>query len=212
MLVTHHDLANMLSAFLVYVVGAASPGLGNMTIATTAVQQGRLPGFAVTAGVMTAGQTWALLAAIGLSSVLVAMPAAMMAIGVAGGLYLVWLAWKTNNRRPAGTTGDTGTAGHSLAGNFRRGFFIQILNPKAVVGWILIIATGVREDSPWYVPLAIVLGCLVLGAVIFSSYVLLFSSRMLTRETVAGSSGFRYALVAVYSLSGAWLIIDSLQR
>jgi threonine/homoserine/homoserine lactone efflux protein len=212
MSVMPHDLANMLSAFLVYIVGAASPGLGNMTIATTSVQQGRLPGFAVTAGVMTAGQTWALLAAIGLSSVLVAMPAAMMTIGIAGGVYLVWLAWRTNMRRPVATGGDTGTAGTSLAGNFRRGFFIQILNPKAVVGWILIIATGVRHDSPWYVPLAIVLGCLVLGAVIFSSYVLLFSSRMLTRETVANSTGFKYALVTVYSLSGLWLIVDSLQR
>ncbi|WP_428699588.1 LysE family translocator [Stappia sp.] len=212
MSVMPHDLANMLSAFLVYIVGAASPGLGNMTIATTSVQQGRLPGFAVTAGVMTAGQTWALLAAIGLSSVLVAMPAAMMTIGIAGGVYLVWLAWRTNMRRPVAAGGDTGTAGTSLAGNFRRGFFIQILNPKAVVGWILIIATGVRQDSPWYVPLAIVLGCLVLGAVIFSSYVLLFSSRMLTRETVANSTGFKYALVTVYSLSGLWLIVDSLQR
>lgn len=212
MSVMPHDLANMLSAFLVYIVGAASPGLGNMTIATTSVQQGRLPGFAVTAGVMTAGQTWALLAAIGLSSVLVAMPAAMMTIGIAGGVYLVWLAWRTNMRRPVAAGGDTGTAGTSLAGNFRRGFFIQILNPKAVVGWILIIATGVRHDSPWYVPLAIVLGCLVLGAVIFSSYVLLFSSRMLTRETVANSTGFKYALVTVYSLSGLWLIVDSLQR
>lgn len=98
-----------------------------------------------------------------------------------------------------------------LAGSFRRGFLIQILNPKAVVGWTLIIATGVCQDSPWYVPLAIVHGRPVLGTVIFSSCVLLFSSRMLRRETVASSTGFRYALVAVYAMPGLWLMLDSLQ-
>ena len=212
-----YDDANMLSAFLIYIVGAASPGLGNMTIATTAIRQGRPSGFAVMAGVMAAGQTWALLAAFGLSSVLVAMPTAMMAVGVAGGGYLVWLAWKTFRQwKPStGPTRDQ-EAGQNgarigLAGHFRRGFLIQILNPKASVGWILIITAGVRPESPWYAPLVIVLGCLVLGLCIFSAYVLLFSSRVLNREEVANSTGFRYALAAVYGVSGLWLIVDSLK-
>lgn len=201
--------ANMISAFAIYIVGAASPGLGNMTIASAAISQGRPSGFAVMAGVMAAGQTWALLAAIGLSSVLVTLPAAMMAVGIVGGVYLVWLAWKTLRNWTPSRGRDMGRT--SLAGHFRRGFLIQILNPKAIVGWILIIAVGVRQGSPWHAPLVIVLGCLVLGICIFSAYVLLFSSRILKREEVANSAGFRYLLTAVYGLSGLWLIVDSIQ-
>ncbi len=129
----------------------------------------------------------------------------------------MWLAWKTFRQwKPSTGPARDQEAGQSgarigLAGHFRRGFLIQILNPKASVGWILIITAGVRPDSPWYAPLVIVLGCLVLGLCIFSAYVLLFSSRVLNREEVANSTGFRYALAAVYGLSGLWLIVDSLK-
>ncbi|PKR53868.1 LysE family translocator [Thalassospira marina] len=208
-----YDQASILTALATYIVGAASPGLGNMAIASTSVQSGRMSGFAVMFGVLAAGQTWALCAAAGLSSILLTMPSAMHLIGIVGGMYLVWLAFKTfKNKRTKNRMEIAPHAGKSsTAHHFRKGFFIQILNPKAVLGWILIISIGVRPDSPAYTPIIIVLCCLILGTIIFSSYVMLFSL-IGTRPLPLGSmSLFRYAEPIVYFLAGSWLVVDSLK-
>lgn len=206
------EISQLLPAFITYIVGAASPGLGNMAIATASVQQGRSSGFAVMIGVIAAGQAWAICAAIGLSSMLVTVPKLIQLVGVSGGFYLMWNGYKTLQQKRFGGKIESNREIYKLSvfTNIRTGFLIQILNPKAVLGWILIISIGVRVDSPWYTPLAIIFVCFLLGLVIFSTYVCCFS--YFGDYHCNSNSGyiFQKLIAFTYGASGLWLMIESM--
>ena len=81
----------------------------------------------------TSGAAAALLAATGISTILTAYAGALTAIKIAGGLYLLYLAWKsarsalTADPQPTKATAPGKTAAH-----YRRGLLLHLSNPKAV--------------------------------------------------------------------------------
>eukprot|EP01032_Pedospumella_encystans_P011789 gene11789-13682_t len=85
--------ANLLLMYSVYLVGTASPGPSNMTIMAVAIQRGRTPALALASGVITGSIAWGLLAGFGLATALSTWGNILVALKVAGGLYLLWLAY-----------------------------------------------------------------------------------------------------------------------
>ena len=109
-------------------------------------------------GVATGTLTWAVLTAVGLSALLPTYASALLVIKVFGGLYLLWLAYKAF--RSAASTHDIDAAelagGRRTAwGYARRGYVIQMTNPKAALAWIAIISLGLTPGAPlrWPAPL-----------------------------------------------------------
>ncbi len=88
-------LHHLLMVYAVYIFGTASPGPSNMTIMAVAMQYGRRAALTLAAGVITGSLTWAALAATGLSALLATYADALLAIKICGGLYLLYLAWKS---------------------------------------------------------------------------------------------------------------------
>ncbi len=78
--------ANLLLAYSAYFVGTASPGPSNLAIMSIASRSGRRAAFAFAAGVMSGSFFWAMLAA---------YSGFLVAVKIAGGLYLLWLAFKS---------------------------------------------------------------------------------------------------------------------
>src|SRR5258706_9313722 len=87
--------ANVLFAWSAYLVGTASPGPSNLAIMSIATSTGRKAAFAFAAGVVSGSFFWAVLAALGLSAVLVAFSGFLVMVKIFGGLYLLWLAFKS---------------------------------------------------------------------------------------------------------------------
>lgn len=75
-------------------IGAASPGPSFVMVARTAASQGRPHGLLAAAGIGTGGLIFAILALLGLHSLLNLAPALYLALKLAGGLYLAWLGWR----------------------------------------------------------------------------------------------------------------------
>lgn len=202
----------LIVVYALYVVATASPGPSNMAIMGIAMRQGRLPALAFTAGVMTGSITWALLAATGISTLLAAFANAIFAIKIGGGLYLLFLGWKSArsalhpaplDRSPAPGPVDYGRL-------YRRGLMLHLTNPKSILSWIAIMSLGLQADAPGHTILAIILGCALLGITIFGGYALLFSTDLMVRLYQRSRRWIEAMLALFFGVAGIRLLMTRL--
>ena len=176
-------LPDLALAFAAFLVGIISPGPNVMAILSTSLAEGRRPGRTVATGIAAGSATWAVLTAIGLSAVLARFANVLVVVTLAGGCYLAWLAAKALRRALRGADHAEGPAGDAAATAYlRRGYLIQMTNPKAVLTWIAIMSLGLDEGAPLWVPTTIVVGTAMLSYTIHNAYAIAFS----TRRLVAG--------------------------
>ncbi len=164
--------------FLTYVVATASPGPATLAIAGTAMRSGRRAALIMAMGVICGSQTWAMLAAFGLSALLLKFTGMLTLLKIVGGLYLIWLAMKSLRSALQPVKQPDFTAqlpSMSSRGFFLRGYALHMTNPKAVIAWTAIIALGVQQDTPPWMVFTIVAGCGLLGISIFCGYAIAFS-------------------------------------
>lgn len=198
----HH----LLMVYAVYIVGTASPGPSNMTIMAVAMQYGRRSALTLAAGVMTGSLSWAMLAATGLSAVLATYADALLAIKICGGLYLLYLAWKSG--RSALVPAHKATITAPNAALYRRGFLMHITNPKAIMSWLAVMSLGLQPDSPSFILPAILGGCAALGTTIFGGYALLFSTAPMVRAYTKARRWIEGSLACLFSYAGLRLLLS----
>ena len=197
-----------LAAFLLSIM---SPGPNILAILGTSMSVGRKPGVAVALGVATGSFCWAAVTAAGLSVLLAAYAVAITAIKIAGGAYLLWLAYKSF--RAAATRQDMQTrtlnsCSDRLARYYLRGLTIQMTNPKAVLAWIAIISLGLQPGAPFWVAATIVLGAGVLSAIIHCVYAMAFSSAPMLRAYGRTRRWIQAALGAFFGFAGMKLLLS----
>lgn len=171
-------------AYSAFLLAIMSPGPNILAVLGTSMRVNRQSGIALALGVAGGSFCWAVLTVIGLSAVLAAYSSALTVIKIAGGLYLLWLAYKSF--RSAGSGHDieaTTLAGGKRrpSGYLTRGFFIQMTNPKAALAWIAIISLGVQEGAPYWVGPVIVVGTSILSVIIHCVYAVAFSTPVMVR-------------------------------
>jgi threonine/homoserine/homoserine lactone efflux protein len=112
------------------VVLTATPGPDMLLIASRSISQGRRSGFVTLAGIQVGTYVHAGAAALGLSQLLVLVPAAYDAVKWAGAVYLLYLAWTT--LKSAGGAVETRKTSDAapLGAIFRQGLVTNLLNPK----------------------------------------------------------------------------------
>jgi threonine/homoserine/homoserine lactone efflux protein len=108
-----------------------TPGPDMAFLVATGVSQGRKPAFFASLGVTLAMFIHGIAAAVGLSAIIATFPIAFDIIRYAGVAYLVWLAIKSIQSKD--THHEAVPTIKSPLENFRRGFFTNLLNPKAIL-------------------------------------------------------------------------------
>ncbi len=88
-------LPGILLAYSAFLLAIASPGPNILAVIGTSMSVNRSSGIALAMGVATGSFTWALLTVFGLSAILATYATALLAIKIFGGLYLLWLAYKS---------------------------------------------------------------------------------------------------------------------
>ncbi|GFE66301.1 LysE family translocator [Litoreibacter roseus] len=202
-------LPGILLAYSAFMVAIASPGPNVLAVMGTSMSVGRSSGISLAMGVAIGSFTWALLTIFGLSALLATYASALLAIKIFGGLYLLWLAYKSF--KSAASRHDIEArelAGgrRSPAGYFRRGYLIQMTNPKAALSWIAIISLGLKEDAPLWVGAAIVLGTFALSVIIHLLYALAFSTPVMVRLYGKARRGIQGILGTVFAFAGLRLL------
>ncbi len=200
---------HLLVVFAAYLVVIASPGPSTMAIMGVAMKQGRESAVLLALGVVTGSMFWAVLAATGVATVLTAYPEAVFFIKVAGGLYLLFLAWKSARSALTAKAGQLKPMAPARKVVFyRRGVLLHMSNPKAVLGWVAIMALGLRPDAPSYTLLTIIVGCAILGLTVNVGYALLFSTGVLGRAYQKFSKWIEGVLALVFGYAGLRLLLS----
>lgn len=186
-------LPGILLAFAAFSLGIISPGPNILAVIGTSMSVGRTSGIALAMGVATGSFTWASLTAIGLSALLVTYASALTFIKIVGGLYLLYLAYKSI--RSALSDYDLNVIAlegqkRSQFGYYMRGYIVQMTNPKAALTWVAIISLGLKPDAPFWVAMTIVIGTATMSVIMHYSYAVLFSTDY---------------MVAIYSKSRKWI-------
>jgi leucine efflux protein len=105
------------------------PGPGTFCVLTCTARNGVRGGFSAVAGLMLADGVLMFLAAAGVAALLKANPLAFRAMQYAGAAYLAWLGLRLLLARGEAS----GVVPFSSAADFRRGFLVTSINPKAIV-------------------------------------------------------------------------------
>ena len=200
--------ANVLLAYTAYFIGTASPGPSNLAIMSLAMGSGRKAAFAFALGVMSGSFSWALLASLGLSAVLATYSQLLVAIRVVGGLYLLWLAWKSARsaltpQMPLASTTRTPDSSQRL---YVRGLLLHLTNPKAILVWLSIVSLAVPATGGVSHTAPVVLGCMGIGVFVFSSYAVLFSTATARRVYGSIRRWMDGSLAVVFSVAGVKLL------
>lgn len=119
------------------VVMEITPGPNMAYLAILALGDGRRAGYAAVLGVALGLLIAGLAASLGLGAAIASSPLAWQILRWGGVLYLLWLAW--DGWRDGRGTVEHAARGSSLGRFFRRGLFVNLLNPKAFAFYIAVL-------------------------------------------------------------------------
>lgn len=176
-------LPNLLVILSIFAVGVASPGPATLMILGTAMARGRASAVALSCGVVLGSMFWASVAALGFVAALKTSATLFMALKLAGGFYLIFLAAKSwRSAFTPGTAATPRSAGTSnLVRCFAQGLLLHLTNPKAPLVWLATLSVGVGEKAPAAFLMTAILLCAFIAVAVFVGYAFLFSTQTASR-------------------------------
>ncbi|WP_064841385.1 MULTISPECIES: LysE family translocator [unclassified Rhizobium] len=203
-------MQDLLVVYIAYVIAAGSPGPSNMAIMNVAMRQGRRPALALAAGVITMSTCWGLIAVTVISTLLVRYAHALLVLKIAGGLYLLWLAWKAARSATArdAPADELARPAAEFGALYRRGILMHLGNPKAVLAWVAIMSLGLKPGASPETAVTAFGGCVLLGVSIFSGYAVLFSTAPMVRGYARARRWIEGSLAIFFAGAGSRLLFS----
>ena len=148
-----------LGAFLVAaVLVTLAPGPDNLMVLSLGMARGRRAGVLFGLGCALGCLNHTLLAALGVSALIAASPAAFTALKIAGGIYLIWLgAQAIRDARPHGGESQPSrdaAPGERPARLFAKGLVANAINPKVILFFLAFLPQFVdaaRGHAGWQI-------------------------------------------------------------
>src|SRR5688572_4456497 len=123
---------------------AAAVGPISLLCIRRTLAEGRLVGLVSGLGVATADATYGAIAAFGLTAVTDLLVDARRILGIVGGLFLLWLAWRTFTAVPGEAARPEGTARRGLPGAYLSTLGLTLTNPMTILSFAaLFVGLGV---------------------------------------------------------------------
>lgn len=201
--------ADLLMVAGVYAAASLQPTPATLGLLAESLRSGRRAGLAFAAGLHSGSLLWAGAAAFGLGAFMLAHPAAAEAARVLGGVYLLFLAWKSGRRALRGGQAATGTSAPvetSLRRAWARGFTLQMSNAQSALFWAALFSVVVSPELPpseLAQPLAL---CAALGVFRFGGLALIFSTRRMLAIWAKAARPLEGAVAALFAAAGTALI------
>lgn len=131
-------LQSFLFVFLGVAAAQASPGPNMFAVIEIALGRGRRAALLVVAGIASGTLVWAALVSLGLGAVLAAVPSLLTALKFIGGAYLCYMGFRGLRAALRGGEAALRPATRPLSDSaaWRRGFFVVMTNPKALLMWM----------------------------------------------------------------------------
>lgn len=147
-----------ISAFILVVCGLfLIPGPAVLLLITRSAHEGTKTGFITGLGIATGDFIHVLLAAVGISAILMTSPAAFTIIKIAGAAYLIYIGMQALLVKASSIqTPDVVQA--SLLNVYRHGIFVEALNPKTALFFLALFPQFVRPETGSIVTQFLLLG------------------------------------------------------
>ena len=191
----------------IMMVMAITPGPANIFAVATGVSKGRAAAMAGIVGMNVATLVWFGAAALGLGVLVLAYPAAVQTIAIAGALYLAWLGIQSI-RGSFSTAQDPDKTPVSTRRNaLLDGFLVQIANPKAILFFTVVLPPFLDVNRP-IVPQLMMVAAATIGMDMVSMTAYGLGGAALTRQMARPR--FRRAFrigVGLLLLTAALLIV-----
>lgn len=142
------DFTTIAQFAIATIIIAITPGPDMTLFVGRALSEGRGAGFACLAGALTGIVVHTTLVAVGLSALIVASPAAFLALKIGGAGYLVFLAWQAIVKGSAFSPDVKAGPRRSLAQNWLTGLSINLMNPKIILFFMTFLPQFVSASDP----------------------------------------------------------------
>ncbi|WP_108649238.1 LysE family translocator [Dongshaea marina] len=192
------------------------PGPDLLLIISSSISYGRRVGFFTCLGICSAGFSMTLLAALGISALVVMSPLALNAIKVIGGLYLLKLSWDSFKSRVDTKISTLELPRHQLTNSlYRRAFLTSLLNPKALIFFVLFLPQFVSNHATGSTGIQILILGLILNFSGFSFYSLVVAMAGTLGKRLLNSHKFHLYqhrfMGLIFLLLAIWLLSSNLQ-
>jgi len=169
------DYDTLLAFSMATLVLAISPGPDNIFVLIQSMGNGKKYGLAVVAGLMTGCLVHTTLLAFGVSVVIKDNPTIYTTIKLFGAIYLLYLAFSVYRSGNSILLEGKTTNKLSMAGLFRQGFIMNVLNPKVTIFFLAFFPGFLFSDSLSTIVQFYVLGLLfiLVSSLVFGSIALL---------------------------------------
>jgi threonine/homoserine/homoserine lactone efflux protein len=198
-------LGTLLTITGVIVASVVSPGPNFVLVTSTSASVSRRAGLITGLGVATASCLWAALAVTGVGLLLKHAEWVHTAIRIAGAAYLIWLGIKmiAGARKPLVPMETSSAVGYAAA---RKGFVVNMTNPKSMAFYGSIFAVMVPAHAPTWVYATIVVITAVVASTWYTGLALLFSHGAVRRLFARGKVFFETTLgIFLVALGGRLL-------
>ncbi|MGL4475562.1 MAG: LysE family translocator [Shewanella sp.] len=122
------------------------PGPDMLLITSASITYGKRVGVYASLGNATAGLVLTLLAAVGVSSIIAMQPMALELLKLLGGAYLLKMGWDCWRAAPDDATTELSGSQGMAKRLYRRAVFSNLLNPKALMFFVLFLPQFVSMD------------------------------------------------------------------
>lgn len=158
----------LVSLFVFCFVLAITPGPNNIMLMASGINHGVWRTLPHAAGIQFGWPLMVLIVGLGLGQFFVALPLALTVLKYVSATYMLWLAWKIANTRPASDTAEKRGAPMT----FLQAALFQWVNGKAWTMAVSTIAAFALADDPMLGVLAVVGAYFVAGLLSTSAWVL----------------------------------------
>ena len=126
------DISVWIALLALFFAGGLTPGPAVMLVMSTSLRYGATTALIAAIGVSAANLVWISLAATGIATFAAGAPGLLLALKIAGLLFISWLAWTMATSDPSRPRASAAQA-PPKATLFGRGVGLQLLNPNALV-------------------------------------------------------------------------------
>lgn len=168
------DLSSLVSILAAFFLVTVSPGPANLGCAAVAMRHGRGRGLRFGFGLALGLAFWGVLAALGMGAVLQASERGLFVLKLAGGTYLLWLAYASG--RCAMSDDPQTTVRTEGRRWFLQGLVLNLSNPKAVFAWMAALTVGLDPGAGIGAVMLAFTMCACVGVINYVGWATLFSA------------------------------------
>ena len=203
-------LSTLVTIWILHVAAMMSPGANVLLVSQLAASDRARSAVFAALGVTCGAALWATCAVLGIHVVFVAFPGLRLALQVAGGVYLLYVAIRLWRSSGAALVGRASSVSSGAA--FRRGFLTNMTNPKVALFFGSIFAASFPA-APTPILQASTVAMVVLNALCWHTLLAYLFSRERVRAAYARTRGVanRIASVTMGAL-GLSLLLASLRE